>query len=66
MPKTVRQWAMRKLTQSAQSIDWALSHLNDIEDRYREQHPEISDEVLDIMGIVQATQGLIEKLRAVF
>lgn len=53
MPRNIREWALRKIKESSQNIDWALFHLMEVSETYKEQHPEIS------APIEQVAQGLI-------
>ena len=66
MPRSTREWAKRKLTESIQNIDWCGTHLNEVAERYEADHPEVSQPLKDIMDILQMAQEVIGKVRLSF
>lgn len=66
MPRNTREWAKRKLKEAQGNLDWALFHMHEIEEKYREYHPDISDALLKIMELVVLTDQSITKLGASF
>lgn len=63
MPKTTREWAIRKLSQAEGNLDWSQKHLVEIAETYVEHHPEISKMLLDITNLQELTQQAIKTLR---
>ena len=66
MPRSTREWALRKLKESEGNIEWAENHLAEVGQLYEKDHPEISVPLLQIIGTLQAIQEFIAKLRSTF
>ncbi|MBA7579843.1 hypothetical protein ES708_21721 [subsurface metagenome] len=66
MPRSTREWAKRKLGEAVQSLDWAVYHLGEVGQRYEEQHPEVSDPLLEIILACEAIKTYIDKVNASF
>jgi len=62
MPRSTREWAKRKLGEAVQSLDWAVYHLCEVGQRYEQQHPEISDPLLDIVTACEELKQYIRKV----
>lgn len=46
MPRSTREWALRKLDSASNNIKWSQQHLREVCERYLDQHPEISKDLL--------------------
>ncbi len=57
---------MRKLSQSMSSMDWAAAHINDIDEVYKEPHPEISKQLIDTMVMIRMLKEHVDQLRTIF
>ena len=66
MPRNTREWAKRKLKEAEGNLDWALFHLNEVEEKYREYHPDISDSCLSIMQLANLATEALQVLGASF
>ena len=66
MPRSTREWAKRKLAEAVQSLDWTVYHLAEVGKRYDEQHPEISDPLLEGVLACEELQKYIEKIASTF
>ena len=62
MPRNTREWAHRKLKEGQGNLNWTLFHLNEVEEKYRPQHPEIADQIIQIMELVSITDTAITEL----
>lgn len=66
MPRSTREWALRKLQAGADSLDWTKLHLAEVGERYEQDHPEISGGILEIISIIEEVQKLIQRQRMAF
>lgn len=63
MPRSTREWALRKLISAINNVEWCEKHLVDVTDKYAELHPEISASLLTVMILTQAVKDLIVSVR---
>lgn len=63
MPNTERQWARREIDRAAENLNWAGTHLNRVEERYRALHPEIADPLIAAMQLISVAQEGIEAIK---
>ena len=63
MPRNTREWAQRKFDMSEGNLNWAMQHLNEIREVYREQHPEVSTPCEEFMTMILLVQKAVVKLR---
>ena len=66
MPRSTREWAKRKLDESVQNIDWAGTHINEVIERYKAEHPEVSDPLSNCQDMLVMVQDVIKKVRSSF
>ena len=66
MPRSTREWAKRKLAEAVQSLDWTVYHLSEVGQTYEEQHPEISDPLLEACLACEQMQEFIKKIDSTF
>ena len=66
MPRSTREWAKRKIDEAIQNINWAGTHINEVADRYAEQHPEISNPLISILDLLAMSQDLLKKVGGSF
>lgn len=66
MPRNTRDWAQRKLQEADGNIEWAVSHMAEVGQRYEEQHPEISDPLVQIIEVLKAGKKALLELRKSF
>ncbi|MBA7547452.1 hypothetical protein ES705_39874 [subsurface metagenome] len=58
MPRSTRDWAMRKLESANKTLDWFDYHLLEVAEKYCDAHREIAAPLVDI----SATTALLRKL----
>ena len=66
MPRSVREWARRKLMAAAGNLDTAMAHLGEIADLYEKPHPEIADPLLAIAQVLIEMSDAIKAVRKTF
>lgn len=66
MPGSTREWAKRKLDESIKNVQWAGYHANEVEVKYRPEHPEIADPILEGLKLLDLYMTLIDKIRKSF
>ncbi|MGD9163014.1 MAG: hypothetical protein PVG39_31705 [Desulfobacteraceae bacterium] len=66
MPKSTRDWAKRKLDEACNNIDWSGKHVNEVAEKYKEHHPEISDGLELVLVSLLQTQKFIEEIKQSF
>jgi len=64
MPRSTREWALRKLDSSYNNIKWCQQHLMEVCDRYLDQHPEISKDLLLTIELSKQVQNAITFTRS--
>lgn len=58
MPRSTREWALRKLKASTENLNWCQKHLLEVSDTYAEQHPDISIDIImcaEMVEIIRVT-----------
>lgn len=63
MPRSTREWALRKLSASQNNIDWCMKHLIEVADRYAEAHPKIAEELLNNLQLGEILKHSIDITR---
>lgn len=66
MPKSTREWAKRKLEESVKNIDWAGTHIYEVTERYKADHPEVSEPLQMVLDTLAELQTLINRVRVSF
>lgn len=66
MPRNTREWAHRKLDSASNNIDWAGKHLNEVSETYKNEHPEISDNINAVLEFLAMTLDTIQQLKRSF
>lgn len=66
MPRSTREWALRKLQQSQDAIDWSVYHLGEVGMLYQEKHPEIADPLAQCTVALIELKAAINKVRGSF
>lgn len=66
MPRSTREWALRKLTEAHENLNWCGFHLNEVYQKYNPTHPEIGQPIEDIMTVVNMLMEGIVKIRKSF
>ncbi|MBA7702417.1 hypothetical protein ES703_111184 [subsurface metagenome] len=64
MPRSTREWAQRKLDAASNNIKWSQQHLREVCERYLDQHPEISTDLLLTIEISTQLQNAITYTRS--
>ncbi len=63
MPRSTREWAIRKMDMSEGNLNWAISHLVEVCETYADDHPEIAVPMLEYINAMQLIQKAIVKVR---
>lgn len=63
MPRSTREWALRKLMASTENLNWCQKHLLEVSDTYAEQHPDISVNILICVKMVEIMRVAILDIR---
>jgi len=63
MPRSTREWALRKLISAINNVDWCDKHLVEVADKYAYLHPNISAGLLYVMGYTKSVKDLIAVIR---
>jgi len=63
MPRTTREWALRKMSAADNNIEWCQIHLAKVIDRYLETHPEVSAPLLTCVELSDVLRQAIMKVR---
>ena len=63
MPKTTREWAQRKCEEAKNNIDWSGTHISQIVDIYKRDHPEAVTVLEGASLLLLEAQKLIESFR---
>lgn len=66
MPRSIREWARRKLVSAAEHLDSSLAHLGEVAATYEKQHPEIADPLLAIAAVLIEMGDAIKAIRKTF
>lgn len=66
MPRSVREWARRKLMAACGHVDTALAHLGEIAELYEKPHPEIADPLYAIAQVLIEMGDAIKGVRKTF
>lgn len=66
MPRSTREWAKRKIDEALNNINWAGTHINEVSERYAEEHKEISDPLNNVLSALALTQDLLKKIGGSF
>jgi len=64
MPRSTREWALRKLLASQNNIDWCMKHVAEVGTTYAKQHPEISENLLTCYNLAETLKKGIAKVRS--
>lgn len=64
MPRSTREWALRKLDAACNNIDWADKHLLEVIEKYLELHPEIAVPLEAITQLTESVKTLIQEVRS--
>ena len=61
MPRSTREWALRKLLEAHGNLDWAIAHIGEVAERYEGLHGEISDPLmLAVKSLMEIEKFLLE------
>lgn len=63
MPRSTREWALRKLAMAVNNIDWADKHLLEVIEKYLDAHPEIAAPLEGITQLTETVKTLINGVR---
>lgn len=63
MPRSTREWALRKLEQALGTLDWTGNHLIQVIEIYQEKHPEVSNPLNQVLEILLVADDLITHVR---
>jgi hypothetical protein len=66
MPRTTREWAIRKVKFAAGNMEKASTHLDEVGATYAEQHPEISLQVAKCMEVISSMYDMLVALQGEF
>ena len=66
MPRNTRDWSKREIDRAINNLDWSGKHLNAMEETYREQHPEIANQLMDAMNAIAAIMRYLKELKAIY
>lgn len=62
MPRNTREWALRKIKESSQHVDWTLTHLLEVAEKYKPVHPEISEPIETVAEALVMIQETIDQI----
>lgn len=63
MPRTTREWALRKLTAADNNVEWSQTHLANVIDKYLEREPEIAAKLLTCIELSDVLRKTITAIR---
>jgi len=63
MPRTTREWALRKLSAADNNVEWCQIHIAKVVDKYVELHPEIAAPLLNCIELSDILRKAIMKVR---
>lgn len=63
MPRTTREWALRKMDAAEKNIVWSQTHLANVIERYLETHPEVAGPLLTCIELSDVVRKAIMKVR---
>jgi len=63
MPRTTREWAMRKLEMAAKNLETARGHIAEVIEKYVDQQPGIASNMITLFDMIQMQEELIRKIR---
>lgn len=63
MPRSTREWALRELINAKGNIDWAISHIGQVADRYEKLHPEIAEPLYSVAAVLLAAEEALTEAR---
>jgi hypothetical protein len=63
MPRSTREWALRKLDMSINNLEWCDKHLLEVVEKYLDVHPEIAAPLSMITEITESVKTLITSVR---
>lgn len=66
MPANTRQWAKRKFDQTHDNLDWSIYHLDEVSEKYRELHPEVSEPIDLVLKAIMQIQEALKHLKDSF
>lgn len=66
MPRSTREWALRKLKEAIDNIVWCGYHLDEVAQKYEEQHPEIATPLWELTVVLEEIIRSITKIRGSF
>lgn len=66
MPRSTREWAKRKIDEGIQNLNWCGTHVNEVSDRYRADHPEISNNLDHVLSMLALSQDLLKQIGGSF
>jgi len=63
MPRSTREWALRKMLAADNNVEWCQIHLAKVIERYLETHPEVSASLLTCIDLADVLRKAIMKVR---
>lgn len=66
MPRSTREWALRKLKEAIDNLSWSGYHINEVAEKYQDAHPEIAEPLGDILTALSMLMETITKIRGSF
>lgn len=64
MPRSTREWALRKLKSAIDNNDWCQKHLMEVCERYSDPEPEIAAGLLIAIEVSIKLQNLVRHVRS--
>ncbi len=66
MPRSTREWAKRKIDEAIQNINWCGTHIHEVVERYKKEHPEVSNPLVSSLEMLEMIQDLLKKVGGSF
>jgi len=63
MPRSTREWALRKLDSANHTLDWFDKHILEVADVYCDAHREIAGPLVEIAASTALLRALVMRVR---
>lgn len=66
MPRSTREWALRKIEMAEGNLETAIAHLEEVRERYAKPQPLIADHLQQMQFASLEVRNTLERLRGSF
>lgn len=63
MPRNTREWSRRKLDEADINLNWAIYHIKEVADRYRQPHPEIGQPLDQSIEVIINLKTFLQRVK---